>query len=423
MRILILTMGTRGDVQPYVALGRALRARGHEVTVSTGSGFDDLIEAHGLRAAPVSTDIREMLQDPAMIKSIQSVSGKYYAWKKYRHAFRAQLDEWWEVARQVRPDVIAFHPKGLPGPHIAEKLGIPAVPAVVIPGLVATVDYPTIVSPLADLTWPGNWLSHKLLLRLSTLMTSGAINAWRRDALGLPPSRFRDPYAFYHPDGRPGPRLHGYSAQLQPKAYDWDEHEHVTGYWHLEQSAGWEPTPELERFLAFGPPPVFVGFGSMPTDDPAALTRLVLDGLAASGRRGILGLAWGGLAKMDTPEDVFVLDDAPYDWLFQRCAAVVHHGGSGTTHEGLRWGRPTVVCPVLLDQPYWGRRVHAIGAGPAPVALRKLTAAGLARSIRETLQPKVVARAAEAGTRMQQEPGATEAARLIEEAVGKSSED
>ncbi|MEM1059293.1 MAG: glycosyltransferase [Verrucomicrobiota bacterium] len=415
MKVLILTLGSRGDVQPYVALGAALRDRGHAITVSTGAGFEDLINLYGLTAAPLSTNVRELMRDPAVQKAFRSLTGKFAAWRKYRNTFRTQLSEWWAIAREVRPDVLVFHPKGAAAMHLAEKLRVPAIPAVVVPGLVATREYPTIISPRASLGAFGNQQSHRLLLWLTRQATSGAFNQWRRDELELPPMSHRDPYGFYHPNGRPGPRLHGYSAQLQPKPGDWAEHEHVTGYWHLDQASGWRPSPELKAFLETGPAPIFVSFGSMPTDNPAALTRTVLAALKATGQRGVLGLAWGGLQKIEAPEGVFFLEEAAYDGLFPRCAAVVHHGGSGTTHEGLRWGRPTVVCPVLLDQPYWGRRVHAIGAGPGPLPLRRHTAASLATAITEALRAEVAARAAQIGEAMRREPGAAEAARLVEE--------
>lgn len=414
MRLLILTFGSRGDVQPYVALGRALRERGHEVTVATGRGFEALIEAHGLRAASLSLDVRELLENPTMRRALRSWSGKFRAWREFQDSFRQQLVESWEIARAVNPDAILYHPKSTAAPHLAEKLGIPALPAFVVPGMVATTAYPSPLLPLPQLGRVGNWLSHQLPLTLARWSYAAPVRDWRARHLGAEPENNLDVFAGYDPRGRPVPRLHGYSQALAPRPADWDTRDHVTGYWFLNQVGAWTPPPELKRFLAAGPPPVYVGFGSMPTEDAPGLTHLILRALAQTGQRGVLGVGWGGLEPAHAPDSVHFLESVPHDWLFPRCAAVVHHGGSGTTHEGLRWGRPTVVCPVLIDQPYWGRRVHALGAGPAPVALNRLTAETLAQQIQEALAPATAHAAQNAAHLLQAEPGAEQAARLVE---------
>ena len=187
----------------------------------------------------------------------------------------------------------------------------------------------------------------------------------------------------------------------------------MTGYWYLDRASGWQPPADLERFIADGPPPVYVGFGSMPAKDAASKTRAVLDALRLSGQRGILASGWGGLENTSNSDIVHVLEAAPHDWLFPRCSAVVHHGGAGTTHEGLRWGRPTIVCPFGVDQPFWGRRANAIGAGPKPVPQKRLTADSLATAITEALHPAVIARSAEIGTAMGREGGAEAAAIVV----------
>ena len=191
--------------------------------------------------------------------------------------------------------------------------------------------------------------------------------------------------------------------------------ERITGYWFSPSASDWTPTDALSRFLADGPPPVYVGFGSMPSEDAGRLTRLVTDALDKVGRRGILATGWGGLQTgAVTDERLHVLDAAPHDWLFPQCAAVVHHGGAGTTHEALRWGRPSVVCPVFGDQPFWGRRVAALGAGPLPVPQKKLTPAKLAEALAMALRPETAGRAREVGVAIGTEMGADTAATLID---------
>ncbi len=413
MRILIFTFGTRGDVQPYIALGKALTDRGHAVTLSTGQGFEAMIEAHGLAAAPLSIDFRALLQSPEMQDALQSFSGKIKAWRSFRGQFRRQFDDMWAVARQVRPDLLIAHPKGFAAHDIAEALQITSLPASLQPGFVPTSAFPQFLVPFASLGPFGNRLSHRAFDRLSAWGQAKAMGDWRQSVLGLQTAR---PHRFidgYHPGGRAVPHLHGYSRYLVPRPDDWSEREHVTGDWHLDQKSGWTPSPELKRFLDAGPPPVYVGFGSMPAKDASGLAQIVTGALRLSGQRGIVASGWGGM-EADNSDRILVLETAPHDWLFPRCAAVVHHGGAGTTHEGLRQGRPTIICPFGVDQPFWGRRVHRLGAGPEPISQKRLTSTRLAAAITEALQPDIVSRAAQIGTAMRTERGAEAAAEIVE---------
>ncbi len=171
----------------------------------------------------------------------------------------------------------------------------------------------------------------------------------------------------------------------------------------------------MQRFLDAGDPPVYVGFGSMSGRDPQHLTKLVIDALQQAGVRGLIATGWGGLTAADLPETIFKIDSVPHDWLFPRVAAVVHHGGAGTTAAGLRAGRPTVICPFIVDQPFWGRRVHELGAGAAPIPQKQLTAENLAAAIREVTSDPTIHRKAEVlGEQIRQEDGIGIAVNLIE---------
>ena len=414
MHILIFTFGTRGDVQPYVALGAALHARGHHVTLSTGRGFETMIEAHGLEAAPISIDFRDMMQEPEIQDALRTFSGKLRAWRRFRGIFRRQFDEMWAVARELRPDMIVAHPKGFAAHDIAEALQVVSLPTALQPGFVPTGAFPQFLVPFGSLGRAGNRLSHLAFDRLSAWGQGKAVGDWRQAALGLAPARRRAFMTGYHPAGQAVPHLHGYSGEIVPRPADWGEEERITGYWFLDQQTGWRPPDDLERFLDAGPPPVYVGFGSMPAKDAARQTRIVVEALRLSGQRGILAAGWGGLEGGGGSESVHVLEGAPHDWLLPRCSAVVHHGGAGTTHEGLRWGRPTVICPFGVDQPFWGRQVNRLGAGPKPIAQTRLTAERLAAAITQALSPATVARAAEIGVAIRCEGGAEAAAAIVE---------
>ena len=414
MKVLLLAFGSRGDVQPYVALGAALRARGHSVTLATAQGFESLIERHGLTPASVSADIRELIARPEMQAALHSWRARLKAFRETKPLMRALLEDMTAIARETRPEVLIYSVKAPSAPHLAEALDAVALPSFQIPAFVPTGAFPSPLLPLPSLGSFGNRAGHRLLKALMAGVAGRMVKDWRRTSLGLEGPGPRDPFEGFAPDGRDLPRLHGYSRHLVPGSGDWALREAVTGYWFLDQAAGWQPPAALARFLAAGPPPVYVGFGSMPSSQSAALTRSVLAALATTGQRAVLATGWGGLSEVEAGERVHILESAPHDWLFPRCATVVHHGGAGTTHEGLRWGRPTVVCPVFGDQPFWGRRIAELGAGPKPLPQKHLTSEALAAALREAQAVDVVARAAELGTAIRAEPGAEAGADLVE---------
>jgi sterol 3beta-glucosyltransferase len=417
MNILIFTFGSRGDVQPYVALGAALRKNGHNVIVSTGQGFEAMIEAHGLTAAPSSMNYRELIDTPEAQAAFRSMSGKFRAMHTFKHLVRRQFEEMWDLAREVQPDLLLYHPKGFLAQDIAEALDVIAVPTTLQPSYVPTGAFPNPFLPFLDLGAFGNRLTHHFIDRLTFWAQSSLVGSWRQDRLGLSgdPS-IRDFFAGYHPQGYSVPRLHGYSGALVPRPHDWTERERITGYWLMEPNLDWQPPQELSRFLGAGPPPVYVGFGSMPASDVLTQTSIVIEALRRADQRGVLATGWGGLQPTQAPHDgIHFVDAVPHDWLFPRCSAVVHHGGAGTTHEGLRWGRPTIICPLGVDQPYWGRLVNALGAGPPPLPQKRLNSHDLAEAIGAALRPSCAHRAAQLGDAIRAEGGAATAAAVLED--------
>jgi sterol 3beta-glucosyltransferase len=238
--------------------------------------------------------------------------------------------------------------------------------------------------------------------------------SWRK-AHGLPPQPWGTSVV-HRDDGTRVPFLNGWSSHVAPDPPDWPSRGvETTGYWFLDRPDDWTPPAALTAFLDDGPPPVYVGFGSMAGRDPRRTTRIVLDALRRAGCRGLLASGWGGLSARDLPASVHLCDQVPHDWLFPRVAAVVHHGGAGTTAAGLRAGRPTVVCPFFGDQPFWGRRVHDLGAGPPPIPQTHLTAERLARALRTVTEcPSIRARAAAVGEKIRREDGVANAVAFIE---------
>jgi sterol 3beta-glucosyltransferase len=356
--VTILAAGTRGDVQPYVALALGLQDQGHEVTLAANAEMRALVAAYGVPFHPLSADFLAYAETSEGRKALNG--RPLAATRRLKTAtapmIRRMLDDAWDAAQDT--DAIVYHPKTLAGPHLAERLGVPAVVGGAVPMLSPTTAFPVPGIKPRTLGRLGNKLSWKLAGAAANTYRS-VVDEWRREVLDLPaaPHGTRD----VAPDGTPLLKLYAYSEHVLARPADWGADTVVTGYWTLPAPPGWEPDSALTSFLAAGPPPVYVGFGSMPQDDPRAIAEQVAAGLRKAGRRGIVA----GLPV--TGDDMLEIRDVPHAWLFERVSAVVHHGGAGTTGAGLRAGRPTVIFPQAVDQPFWARAVHAIGASPPPL--------------------------------------------------------
>lgn len=197
------------------------------------------------------------------------------------------------------------------------------------------------------------------------------------------------------------------SPALIPKPNDWGNHLDIAGFYFLNLASSFTPEPELAAFLAAGPPPVYIGFGSIVVDDPDGLTHKIFDAVAQTGVRALVSKGWGGLGadSVGIPEGVFMLGNVPHDWLFKHVSAVCHHGGAGTTAAGIQAGKPTIIVPFFGDQPFWGAMVARAGAGPDPITYKKLTAEGLAEAIRIALKVETQEKAKELGERIREERG------------------
>lgn len=426
MNVLIQTAGSRGDVEPYVALGEGLLRAGHRVTVNTCDRFREFVEQRGLEYAWLNSGLVDLLDTEVGRGAIEDMGSFFRAIRTVPRLMRetgeiqrSMLAEGWDAARSVDPDLILFNSK-MAGTHYAEKLGIPAVLAMPLPQFVPTGAFPALGFPRLPLGRRYNRLSYRLVHAAADRIGGKFVSEWRR-AQGLSPAKGLG--LLRRGDGDPVPVLHCYSENVLPRPDDWPDHVYVTGYWFLDRPEAWSPPPGLTDFLDAGPAPVHVGFGSMAGRDPARSTAIVLEAMARTGRRCILVTGWGGLVPTAVPDDVYVLDTVPYDWLLPRVAATVHHGGAGTTAAGLRAGRPTVICPFFGDQPFWGRRVRELGVGPAPIPQKRLSAAGLADAIERACTDAAIGRrAAELGDQIRCEDGVGRATRLLERLAEKGAE-
>jgi UDP:flavonoid glycosyltransferase YjiC (YdhE family) len=309
-------------------------------------------------------------------------------------------------------------PGGLFGVDLAEKLQIPMITAAVIP-MIRTSTFPMVAFPQSLGFLPGyNGLSYRIAEQMVWSGFRKSTNQWRREVLGLAERPFFGNFA----QMAQMPTLLGFSEAIVPRPPDWDKNIHYTGYWRPTEPE-WAPPEALVNFLAAGSPPIFVGFGSMPVRQPQQVTQVVLEALRLTGQRAVLQAGWAGIGQTgigqaNLPDMVYRLDYAPYGWLFPQMAAVIHHGGSGTTGFGFWAGVPTILTPFLFDQFYWGRRIEALGIGPAPVPHKKLTAAKLAAAIETAVSnTNMRQRAAELGQIIQQEDGIATAVNIVSQIV------
>lgn len=232
------------------------------------------------------------------------------------------------------------------------------------------------------------------------------INRFRAQVLRLDPisplwgyqllPRLRVPYSYL------------WSQTIIPKPADWGPHINITGFSFLHLANSYKPPTDLVNFLDKGPPPIYVGFGSIVIDNPQGLTNLIYEAVRLSGVRAIVSKGWGGIGEGDKPDGIYLMDNVPHDWLFQHVSAVVHHGGAGTTAAGIAAGRPTVVVPFFGDQPFWGQMIARAGAGPTPIPFKEMTSETLRASIEFALRPEVQTAVQEMADRIAIENGAAD---------------
>jgi UDP:flavonoid glycosyltransferase YjiC (YdhE family) len=442
----IQIVGSRGDVQPFIALGQVLRdTYGHRVRIATHATFQSFVEENGLEFFSIGGDPAElmafMVKNPGLMPGIDALkSGEI---KRRRQGIEQILLGCWrscieagdglgpapqthrtnekvDYNNQILPgnpsarpfvaDVIIANPPSFAHIHIAEKLGIPLHMMFTMPWT-ATRAFP---HPLANIQSSNtdvvmtNYVSYALVEMMTWQGLGDVINRFRDKILDLEPlsliwapgllTRLRIPTTYC------------WSPALIPKPNDWSSEISVAGFYFLDLARDYVPDPDLARFLAQGPPPVYIGFGSIVVDDPNKLTRTIFDAVTSAGCRALVSKGWGGLGvdSVGIPEGVFMLGNCPHDWLFERVSAVVHHGGAGTSAAGIKAGKPTVVVPFFGDQPFWGAMINRAGAGPKPIPNKELNAENLAAAITEALKPETKARAEELGRSIGQERGADE---------------
>lgn len=415
MRIAILASGSRGDVQPYVALGKGLHDAGHDVRLISAQNYAPLAASAGLDFHPTRGDVQAVAESPEMRALIEEGN--------FAKIMRFQAQALKQMAVPIAQDTLAgcedtqMIIAGLggifSGVAIAEKLNVPLVQAYYAP-MTPTREFQSVLLPAVGPALPPMLAkpSHHITQQMIWQGVREADTIARKEVFGLSPAPFTGP--FNNPRLKQGQVLYGFSPSVIARPADWDSRIHITSYWFLDEEREWSPPAGLMEFLEAGAKPVYIGFGSMGNRKPEEMTQIVLQALAQSKQRAIVASGWGGLSRQQLPENVFMVDAIPHAWLFRRMAAVVHHGGAGTTAAGLRAGVPSILVPFFGDQPFWGSRVAALGVGPQPIPRQKLTVERLANAIHIAVSDATMQqRAAELGKKIQSENGVARAVEII----------
>ncbi|KAH7465802.1 Sterol 3-beta-glucosyltransferase UGT80A2 [Phytophthora ramorum] len=430
MCICILIVGTRGDVQPFLAIAQRLQQDGHRVRLATHAVYRDFVMSHGVEFYPLGGDPKELAA--YMVKTGgHLIPTKIETLTKDVPRNREMINEivlsTWPAVSDADPDGGGA---GVPGPpfraqaiianpvsyghiHVAERLGVPL--HIMFPQpWVPTMAFP---HPLSNLAYTGKWqkrnyLSYKLVDLIMWHGTEGIINEFRTEVLKLRPIRNGDlgsellldlniPHAFM------------WSPELVPKPADWGHLYDVIGTVSLKEAASvYSPSPELEAFLGDDGGPIFVGFGSMVIANPLATTKMIIDAAKLANVRVLIQSSWSDMAgDLEIPDNIFFLGNCPHDWLMPRVSAVIHHGGAGTTAAGLLAGKPTFIVPFFGDQPFWGQAVVSARVGVAPCPIAQLTTEVLRKAFEDLAHPELRKRAEALRDLMLQEDGAEEAVR------------
>jgi sterol 3beta-glucosyltransferase len=408
LNITLLTIGAMGDTQPFVSLAVRLKQQGHTVKLAARPDFAGLAAWYGIEFASLGNPYKSLLRTEEVATAIGSgkmlrMIVKQASDSNRRKAFLEGLDT--DAIRAVEgAEAIIYKSSWIPFYSIAEKLGVPSAAAMFMP-LTRTSSFPSfLIGGGKDRGTMINSMLWRITEQFIWQVSRNFDNKMRGELLGLP----RLP--FWGPSARRlerTPLFYAYSPTVIPRPADWPDRIHVTGFWFSDPPPGWTPPSDLVAFLESGPPPVYVGFGSMPSGSAEDTLKLILKALELSHQRGVLLSGWAGIGEdRKLPENAFGIESVPHSWLFPRMSAVVHHGGAGTTGAGLRAGVPSIVTPFVADQPNWATRIEALGVGPRAIPFRELTAGLLANAmLQATSDAAMRRRAADIGEQVRSEDG------------------
>lgn len=417
MRIALLTSGSRGDVQPYIGLAVGLKKAGYDVFIAAPKNFSDFVAAYGVEFYPLSIDWKEFVQsDDAKAVIEQGNVLKSLRLKRRYDELATQMNL--EAEKACRGAGVILFANSFPiGYAVSLKLHIPCMEVALSP-ITPTKQFSCVISRKQNNEERvSNFIKARMIFyiwwQIFRKSENRARGKWGLDRIGI--FDFNDLQKKYRV-----PLICPFSQVLVPKPSDWPGNIYEPGYWFLEDSSDWQPSPELQKFLDAGEKPVYIGFGSMPSSNPERDMEIIGGALKLSGQRGVVLSGWRNLDTVQKlPENMFITQGGPYNKLLPHMSAIVHHGGAGTTSMAFHAGIPSIIVPHVIDQFFWGERVYREGAGPEPIYIKELTAEKLAKAIRAAVENKAVReKAKQMGDKIRSEDAIGDTIRLIENLVG-----
>lgn len=415
MLITMLTTGTRGDTQPFMALGLELKKKGYRVRIAASEAYQDFIESYGFEYAMLRGDVSKIIESGAADDAINADNPlKFFSSLKNEKMMGMMVNIQKDLHKACKgAGAIVYHPGAAIGYFAAKEMNIPSILASPFP-MTPTKDYPALIfydRPRFGKIY--NKLTHHIFEWGFWKVVSGPLKKYWVQQYGEGPNDFSCPYPKQRTAANP--TIISSSPTVFSVSKDWPEHVHSYGNWFMDSDHSYQPEEKLERFLKAGEPPVYIGFGSVGDKKNAGeTTALVIKALKLAGKRGIINTGGSGMNQTEEiAEDILFVKDIPHEWLFPKMSAVVHHGGAGTTAEGLRAGVPSAIIPYGNDQFAWGRKIHELGAGAKAIPRKELTAEKLSAAISYTQVNEIRSKAQEIGKQIRAEKGAEKAAQVI----------
>jgi len=414
MKVTFLTLGSRGDVQPYVALSKELIKNGHEALICTGETFKSFIEENGVGFHKAASDLMAIMESEEGRKVFNG--GNYNIFKMLKFSkeiikplYRKSMDDFLEASKGS--DMIIYHPKALGAVDIADYLNIPCICMSPVP-----IMYPITEFPNFAISSKGNFgpFINKLTYKAISFSESsfiGDINDFRRELLNLP-QRKTGELTFKLKD-KNIPIIYPISPFLFQEVKSWKDRVFLSGFFFL--SLNEEKLDErLEHFLKSGDKPIVISFSSMPLKNPTLFKEKLVKAIKETNNRAVILTGTSGM-KFEDESDIFAVEKAPHRLIFRRAKGIIHHGGVGTMAEALISGAPQLIMPFTVDQPFWANRLYIKGYSIKPLREKDLKITDLANALKEMENKKYIDNAKNIKTIIEAEKGLEKAVKYIEE--------
>lgn len=413
MKVTFLTLGSRGDVQPYVALAKKLIENGNEALVCTGASFKRFIEENSVGFHEATADLMVILDSEEGKKVFNGGRFNIFNMLKFSKevitpAFRKSMDDFLEASKGS--DIIIYHPKALGAVDIAQHMNIPCICLPPVPIMYPITEFPNFAIS-ADKSF-GPFLN-KLTYKATSLGEASymkSINDFRKSSLNLP-KRKAGEIAFKVNETNI-PIIYPISPFLFNEIESWKDRVFLSGFFFLDIGET-KLDNELENFIESGNPPIVVSFSSMPLKAPALFKEKLLKALKETDNRAVILTGTSGMT-FENDDNIYAVEKAPHRLIFKKAKGIIHHGGVGTMSEALLSGVPQLIMPFTTDQPFWAHRLYSKGYAIKPLREKNLEVSAFIKALKEMENEKYIRNAINIKRIIESEDGLANAAKYVE---------